>query len=58
MPIWYTGNPLPTDFEYDIHIFDKHGNVQTNDSRDSENSQYDSESDAKSDSNLSSDEEN
>ena len=60
VPIWYTDNPLPKDFEYDRHIFDKHGDVQTNDSSDSENSQYDSESDeyAKSDSNLSSDEEN
>ena len=43
--IWYIGNPLPTDEEYDQHILDKYKNIENDQSNDSLNSENDSESD-------------
>ena len=46
VPIWYTGNPLPTDEEYDEHILTKY---KSTDKSDVENVSEDSESDSESD---------
>ena len=52
VPIWYTGNPLPTDEEYDEHILEhvlaKYKNVETDQlNSDLEDVSYDSESDTR-----------